>query len=165
MTMRTLTRRQMIIATGAGGAGIAALLTVPAVGFLLSPLFEKTRVSLIRVGPVDQVPVGTPTPFTVGVPTGEAYDTTPVNRIVYVVRKPSGDVLPLTNVCTHMQCDVHWDAALDQFLCPCHGGLYDMDGLNVGGPPPSPLPRWVHRLVEENGQTVLYIQNKYEEAI
>jgi menaquinol-cytochrome c reductase iron-sulfur subunit len=163
--MRTLTRRQMIIATGAGAAGIAALLTVPAVGFVLSPLFQKTRISFIRVGPIDNIPLGTPTPLTVPVPSGEAYDTTPVNRIVYVVRKRGGDTLALTNVCTHMQCDVHWDPSRQQFLCPCHGGLYDRDGINVGGPPPSPLPEWVHTVVQENGEMVLYIANQYTEKI
>ena len=163
--MRTLTRRQMIIATGAGAAGIAALLTVPAVGFVLSPLFQKTRISFIRVGPIDNIPMGVPTPLTVPVPSGEAYDTTPVNRIVYVVRKRGGDTLALTNVCTHMQCDVHWDPSRQQFLCPCHGGLYDRDGINVGGPPPSPLPEWVHAVVQENGEMVLYIANQYTEKI
>ena len=163
--MRTLTRRQMIIATGAGAAGIAALLTVPAVGFVLSPLFQKTRISFIRVGPIDNIPMGVPTPLTVPVPSGEAYDTTPVNRIVYVVRKRGGDTLALTNVCTHMQCDVHWDPSRQQFLCPCHGGLYDRDGINVGGPPPSPLPEWVHAVVQENGEMVLYIANQYTENI
>lgn len=164
--MRTLTRRQMIIATGAGAAGITVLLTVPAVGFLLSPLFQKTRVALIRVGPIDHFPLNEPTAITVPVPSGEAFDTTPVNRIVYVVRKPRAEqTLALTNVCTHMQCDVHWDAHMGQFLCPCHGGSYDRDGVNIGGPPPSPLPQWVHTIVMENSQSVLYIANQYDENI
>jgi menaquinol-cytochrome c reductase iron-sulfur subunit len=25
------------------------------------------------------------------------------------------------------------------FLCPCHAGRYDENGINVGGPPPRPL--------------------------
>jgi Rieske Fe-S protein len=99
------------------------------------------------------------------VPTGEAYDDTPVQRIVYVVKRQSGETLVLTNVCSHMQCDVHWDASLGQFLCPCHGGLYDIEGRNIGGPPPSPLPQWVHRFENESGQTVLYIENRYQESV
>ena len=61
---------------------------------------------------------------------------------------------------------MHWDRALGQFLCPCHGGLYNMDGTNIGGPPPSPMPQWVHRLDRDpSGRTVLFIRNEYDEQI
>jgi len=165
--MPALTRRQMIVGTGLGAAAIGALLTIPAAGFILSPLFQKSRRSgWIEVAAIDEVPVGTPTPFTVGVPTGESYDNTPVDRIVYVVRKENGEVRALTNVCTHMQCDVHWDPGGNRFLCPCHGGLYDRDGNNIGGPPPSPLPQWIHKVeTDATGRQVLFIVNQYDESI
>lgn len=164
--MSRLTRRQMITATGAASAVIGLMLTVPAIGFVLSPLVEKTRRSWVEVGPIDDVPVATPTPFVVGVPTGEAFDTTPLQRVVYVVKRQDGSIKALTNVCSHMQCDVHWDENLGHFLCPCHGGLYNMDGANVGGPPPSPMPEWVHLLrTDVTGRTILYIENQYEEDI
>ncbi len=165
MTKRPLTRRQWLTITAAGSGLIGAMLTLPAIGFVLSPLVSKQRRQSFRVGPIDGVPVDVPTPLTVGVVSGEAYDTTPVERIVYVVRRSDGTTLALTNTCTHMQCNVHWRPDLNQFLCPCHGGLYDMDGRNVGGPPPSPLPQWAHQLREENGETVLYIENRYDESI
>jgi Rieske Fe-S protein len=60
-----------------------------------------------------------------------------------------------------MQCPVRWEPPLGQFLCPCHGGLYAIDGTNVGGPPPKPLPEYVHRLVGN----VLYIENRFTESI
>jgi Rieske Fe-S protein len=50
---------------------------------------------------------------------------------------------------------------LRQFLCPCHGGLYDISGVNVGGPPPKPLPEYVHRI----DGTTLYIENRFTEDI
>jgi len=36
---------------------------------------------------------------------------------------------------------VRWNAPKKQFLCPCHGGVYDRDGRVVSGPPPRPLER------------------------
>jgi Rieske Fe-S protein len=60
-----------------------------------------------------------------------------------------------------MNCPVHWDDALRQFLCPCHGGLYDIKGQNIGGPPPLPLPQYVHRI----DGTTLYVENKYTEPL
>ena len=165
MATRTLTRRQWLGITAAGSGLITVMLTLPALGFVLSPLFQRQRRGTFRVGAIDGIPFGKPTALTVGVNSGEAYDTSRVDRTVYVVRKPDGTILALTNTCTHMQCNVHWRDDLNQFLCPCHGGLYDIEGRNIGGPPPSPLPQWVHQLREENGQTVLYIENRYDESI
>ncbi|HEX3604760.1 MAG TPA: Rieske (2Fe-2S) protein [Candidatus Dormibacteraeota bacterium] len=165
MALPTLTRRQWLGITAAGSGLITVMLTLPALGFVLSPLFQRQRRETYRVGPVDDIPTATPTALTVGVSSGEAYDTTRVDRTVYVVRRQDGSILALANTCTHMQCNVHWSTELNQFLCPCHGGLYDLEGRNVGGPPPSPLPQWVHELREEDGQTVLYIENRYDESI
>lgn len=44
-------------------------------------------------------------------------------------------------VCTHLGCYVNWDNNRKEFLCPCHGGRYDIDGRVIAGPPPKPLDR------------------------
>jgi Rieske Fe-S protein len=65
-----------------------------------------------------------------------------------------------------MQCNVHWDSSLQQFLCPCHGGLYALDGSNVGGPPPSPLAQWDHTVQPQpDGSLLLTVYNAYSESI
>jgi menaquinol-cytochrome c reductase iron-sulfur subunit len=165
--MKQLTRREALTrGTGLGLGLVGVMLSVPAVGFLLSPLFLKQRPSWVTVGPIDGIPVGKPTPLVAEVPVGTGYTTPPVRRVVYVVKKPDGGMLALSNICTHMQCDVHWDPQLGNFLCPCHGGLYDIDGNNVGGPPPQPLPQWVHRTsTDAAGRTILEIENKLNESI
>ena len=33
-----------------------------------------------------------------------------------------------------------------RFICPCHGGVYDFQGLVVGGPPVRPLDRFYTRV-------------------
>ena len=45
--------------------------------------------------------------------------------------------------CTHLGCEVSYDLQRDQWLCPCHGSLYNGDGQPVQGPAVSPLPRAV----------------------
>jgi Rieske Fe-S protein len=47
----------------------------------------------------------------------------------------------LSPVCTHLGCLVNWDYNKKEFICPCHGGKYDMEGKVRGGPPPAPLNR------------------------
>ena len=50
--------------------------------------------------------------------------------------------------CTHKGCLVAWATADKQFHCPCHGGRFDADGRNIGGPPPTPLPSLPTRVVK-----------------
>lgn len=168
MSQRTYSRRRLLqMGTGIGAGLITLMLSIPAVGFLFSPLFQKRTHTWVRVGAVDDVPVGLPTPFRVSMPIGEGPPTPDVTRIVYVVRMSGGRLFAFSNTCTHMQCDVHWDPGRGNFLCPCHGGLYDMQGHNIGGPPPSPLPQWVHRTHVDTGtgRTILEVQNQYDENI
>jgi menaquinol-cytochrome c reductase iron-sulfur subunit len=168
MSQRPITRRQfMIRGTGALGGLITALISVPAVGFLLSPLWATTKEIWVTVqgGPIDDIPENLPTARIAAVPLGTGPAEPPVNRVVYVV-KYQGRLYAFSNICTHMQCDVHWDPSLDLFECPCHGGLYAINGRNVGGPPPQPLPQWVHRTyLDAQGREYLQIANRLNEQL
>lgn len=44
--------------------------------------------------------------------------------------------------CTDLGCLVSWDTSRQEFICPCHGGVYDRNGKNIAGPPPRPLDRF-----------------------
>jgi menaquinol-cytochrome c reductase iron-sulfur subunit len=157
---RRLTRRQFgVLGTQVAGAVVSLLLAVPIIGFILSPLFRSQPVVWRKVGDISGVPEDQPTKFEVSFPQN-AWPVPEVKAAVYVVRRGSSTII-LSNTCTHMECPVRWDQALHQFLCPCHGGLYDITGKNVGGPPPKPLPQFVHRI---DGST-LYVQNKFNEEI
>ncbi len=50
-----------------------------------------------------------------------------------------GSYVALSAVCTHLGCIVKWQQEKQQFLCPCHGGLFSADGAVLGGPPPAAL--------------------------
>jgi menaquinol-cytochrome c reductase iron-sulfur subunit len=157
---RRLSRRQFaFLGTQAVGAVVTLLLGIPIVGFILSPLFHRQQVVWRQVGDISGVPDRQPTKFEVSFPLDE-WTTANENLAVYVV-KISNNYLIFSNVCTHMQCPVRWQADLGQFLCPCHGGLYDITGNNIGGPPPKPLPQYVHRIEG----TTLFIQNSFTESI
>jgi cytochrome b6-f complex iron-sulfur subunit len=59
---------------------------------------------------------------------------------IVALRKKEGALVVLSAVCTHLGCIVQWQKDKDDFLCPCHGGVYTADGIVVSGPPPRPLP-------------------------
>jgi menaquinol-cytochrome c reductase iron-sulfur subunit len=157
---RRLSRRQFaLLGTQVAGAVVAVLLGIPIIGFILSPLFRREQISWEKVGDIAAIPNGQPTKFVVAFPQGD-WSSAKANTAVYVV-KSDQNTRVFSNVCSHMQCPVHWDDALHQFLCPCHGGLYDINGQNVGGPPPKPLPQYVHRI----DGTTLYVENRFTETI
>jgi hypothetical protein len=41
---------------------------------------------------------------------------------------------------------VRFVQAAGNFICPCHGGVYDFSGKVIGGPPPRPLDRFQTRV-------------------
>ena len=60
--------------------------------------------------------------------------------------------IAISTRCAHLGCPVRWVDAAQRFICPCHGGVYDLLGRRVGGPPVRPLDRFYTRVVGEDVQ-------------
>lgn len=68
----------------------------------------------------------------------------------FLIHAPGG-LIAAYRKCTHLGCSVPWNAAEDQFHCPCHGSLYDKHTAIVkGGPAPKPLQLF-HILPDPSG--------------
>jgi Rieske Fe-S protein len=57
------------------------------------------------------------------------------------VRTPEGKIVAYSQVCTHLWCAVVYDKAESGLFCPCHHGVFNLEGRPVAGPPIRPLPR------------------------
>lgn len=55
----------------------------------------------------------------------------------------------MANACAHMGCPTRWSEEEKEIVCPCHGGIYDINGEHTGGPPPHGLWRYTFRITEE----------------
>jgi len=153
----TVTRRRFMT-VAANGAGIAATaaFTLPALGFAIGPIFKSTPHRWETVGTVDRFPENNyiPVVITLTPGIGEAGLAT-----VYVrKRNPAIDTdrydrdtrfIALSSRCAHVGCPVRWVDAAERFICPCHGGVYDLLGRPVGGPPVRPLDRFYTRVTGE----------------
>jgi len=51
----------------------------------------------------------------------------------YIVRTEDG-VQALWWKCVHLGCTVPWVAGQTQFICPCHGSVYEYNGSRISGP-------------------------------
>jgi len=58
---------------------------------------------------------------------------------VILVRVSEGDFRAFAATCTHLDCIVEFQPEQKRIFCNCHNGEYDLNGINVGGPPPRPL--------------------------
>lgn len=58
---------------------------------------------------------------------------------VIVIRLSETDVRAFSAVCTHLACIVTYRKEKGLIWCYCHDGVYDLNGKNIGGPPPRPL--------------------------
>lgn len=86
---------------------------------------------------------GTVIGSTTQVPAGQARQfTDPATGNPAWIVHPSGSTfVAFSAICTHAGCPVQYDPSNVQFLCPCHGGVYDArTGRVLQGPPPSALP-------------------------
>ena len=72
-----------------------------------------------------------------------------------LIHHQDGAWVALTAVCTHLGCTVQYEPDQNRIHCACHGGVYDKEGTNIGGPPPRPLARFETKV--ENGDLMIML--------
>ncbi len=63
----------------------------------------------------------------------------------WLVKQDDGTVVAFVPFCTHNACVYDWKPDQSHFVCPCHPGIFSIDGAVVSGPPPGPLWRFETR--------------------
>lgn len=59
-----------------------------------------------------------------------------------IVVNTGGNFVALSDICTHQGCHVFYNKNSNDFVCPCHGGTYNINGQVIAGPPPAPLKKY-----------------------
>ena len=157
MSSNQLNRRDFVkIVTAFLGSIMAAMVGIPAVFYLISPAFRKQEAqSWVSVGPLENYPVGIPTPFSFTRTTVNGWEKTVNSYGVFILRKDEDQVRVFSNICTHLACHVSWHADLQHYVSPCHDGHFDIEGNVVKGPPPRPLDEFTTK-VEDRNLSILY---------
>jgi glycine/D-amino acid oxidase-like deaminating enzyme/nitrite reductase/ring-hydroxylating ferredoxin subunit len=71
---------------------------------------------------------------------GEGAIVSAGGRKVAGFRDDAGALHAISTRCTHLGCQVAWNAAERTWDCPCHGSRFDVDGEILNGPAVDPLP-------------------------
>src|SRR5260221_68462 len=61
---------------------------------------------------------------------------------IFIIRTGQSSYIALSQICTHAGCHVNFNSSSKQFVCPCHGGTYDINGKVISEPPPSPFAQY-----------------------
>ncbi len=119
-------RRDVLgVAVGGSLAAFAVAVAYPVARFVDPP--SQTSGAATDVGRLADFPVHSAKIVTVH------------DRPVLVVRSADGALRAFSALCTHLHCVVSYSAERNQIECPCHRGVFSMDGENIEGPPPRPL--------------------------
>jgi len=79
---------------------------------------------------------------------------------VLLVKVGETDFRAFSATCTHLDCIVGYQKDRTRIFCNCHNGEYDLNGRNVGGPPPKPLTPYKVHLATRSGQPATVVISK-----
>jgi Rieske Fe-S protein len=155
------------------GALIGGAVTVPAVGLMIVPAFDKQGRKDVDLGPLSDFPEGqwVLTKFLLRPDEGEITRRTAFIRNNGLLNGvPSMTII--SNRCAHLGCPVQPNGliqankekdekgkrgsivaktpivGLSGFGCPCHGGAYDPEGNRTAGPPVRGLDRYEFSVID-----------------
>ena len=140
-------------------AFIGISLTIPLVGYVVSPALLRKKKDWIPVAKIDGLPVGEPQDLEHTVTIKDGWQETKSTKGIWAIKHTDDQVTVFSPICPHLGCGYRWDGQDRLFKCPCHGSIYDIKGTVKGGPAPRPLDELPVKI--ENGELfVMYKQFK-----
>jgi len=114
---------------------------VPGAQFVAAPLRRKRqqKANRFRIAPLADVPVGEPVSFVLRGRKVDAWKVYPERIIgqIWVIRHDAPEAAEQTKLtvfsatCPHLGCTVDHEPQKGRFVCPCHAGVFELDGTPV----------------------------------
>jgi menaquinol-cytochrome c reductase iron-sulfur subunit len=130
------------------GGFIAAALAIPAALYLAVRPKSSEDSSWIEVSDLSQLKVNAPVEVLYDRKRVDGWRTVEEKSSAWVVRTEDHNVVAFKPACTHLACAYHWEEQGKEFLCPCHGSAFSLDGKVLAGPAPRPLDRFLTKVVD-----------------
>jgi menaquinol-cytochrome c reductase iron-sulfur subunit len=139
------------------GGGLTALLGA----FALRPPSASTSsgdtTRWLKAGTTADLRPGVPVPRVLSLTRVDGWYRERARETVFLVWDGGGHVRALSGLCTHLGCQVRWEAGDQTFRCPCHGGVYGPSGSVIAGPPPRPLQTIEARIDPADGAVLVRV--------
>jgi Rieske Fe-S protein len=124
-------------------AMIGAAVALPAVAYFTGPLRRKTETGgpdadFHDAGPLSNIPVKQWRLLSLEMVHQDGWKRSSVRHAIWVCREDESaqGVKVLSSICPHLGCPINWHPDQTEFLCPCHGAIFNREGERKAGPPP-----------------------------
>lgn len=121
-------RRNVLSALLAGSlAAFTGSILYPVWRYLIPPVGAEPKPANVVAGTIDELKPNSGKIFRFG------------NEPGILIKTRQGELKAFTATCTHLACTVQYREDLEHIWCACHNGHYNLNGINIAGPPPRPL--------------------------
>jgi len=117
----------------------------------LYPVILPEKLVEVSAGKIEQIPEG-----------GVRYVNLPQGPVM-LESVAGGGVRAFSAICTHLGCVIQWNKDRKEFVCPCHGGVYNFDGKVTYGPPPRPLD--VIQATVRSGEVFVMMKSRTDKQV
>ena len=148
--MSDMGRRNFLVRVIAVVQGVmAAMLAFVLGGAVLAPSFRRREQSWLQATSLRALRDNEPLAVTLRVARQDGYAQVVDRTVVYLVKLGERDVRAFSSTCTHLGCRTSYDREARQIVCPCHGGVFDIQGNVLVGPPSEPLAALTTRIEDD----------------
>ena len=138
-SFETTRRKYLMWMVGGMSSLVTLFLAVPLIGNFIGLSFRQKKTQWVKVGGISSLAADQPVNMKFPLRTEDAYIRETVTQDVWVIKHSSSEVTVFSPICPHLGCHYDWDPGTKEFVCPCHGSIYSIDGKVLGGPAPRSL--------------------------
>jgi menaquinol-cytochrome c reductase iron-sulfur subunit len=135
----TTRRRFLKLMIGALSTLVTIALAVPFIGTIIGPSFRTKKVKWVKVAHMNSLVLDQPANLKFPYKIEDAYIRETVTHSVWVIKHSSSELTVFSPICPHLGCHYDWHPEQKEFICPCHGSVFSIDGKVLGGPAPRSL--------------------------
>jgi menaquinol-cytochrome c reductase iron-sulfur subunit len=133
---------------------ITVLLGWPVIEYLIKPFYRSKKIPYIKTSDFNTIKIGIPTKLGFNIIHKSGFLKQTKYEDVWVIKHSKNRATVFSPICPHLGCRYNWDPLKNEFMCPCHGSIFSINGKVLGGPAPRPLDTLPHKI--ENGK--LYVK-------
>lgn len=128
--MKNSRRKFLNILLGSSFSALLISVFYPLIKFLIPPASKEAKPSTVLAAQLEELKPNSGKIFRFG------------NMPGIIIKTENSKIRAFSAVCTHLDCTVQYREDLQHIWCACHNGHYDLNGINIQGPPPRPLTQY-----------------------